>query len=745
MKKTKKRVLVAGLATSLILSMCSSAMAATVYVGNVGFNLDTALNNAAYDTSFRSYLGTNIADGLYIDFDVNGSAVSVDAFLNSTSGQTLTQFESANETVKDGIIWDGEGVPGQTQGLAVKTVSAINLTGVEVTFPALTVAKTGVTVSVKNSKGAVVAVVAQDLAIGATSAQFDFVTPVLTADLAGVWTVGGVNYSFTELKLVQDIVTASTGIVNEVKLLGLLNEAGIKNINTDYIGVANGYAAEIVLKAPVKFVDVQKNIDDVNKVKADNATEAATVKTVVDSTNQIQLLAALQSKFARVNADWIANYSAKTIGGTALLALDGVVNPAHYNTTVVQIQAAIDAENATQIGLLDAAADTSTKQAAVTTAIQTWVIADDATTPLVTPKADAIKDSNIKKAAFVVAEATTENSLYNALVAYANITPDATLKASELNANLKTFYLAELNTGTNRVDLVADIILATDNIKTSIVTAADAIAVEAAVVDLGAAATTLSGTDNATNKAAFTAQLQKLASYTSHKTVAAEKFLMTTIDNALLVDYATAIDNDLIGAGSDVADVQASVTVVNDAQGLLASVAVIANSASTVAQVRDALVDLALANPNVKTDAFVELSSQIKLEVAQFVVTNRANLEVPLTAATITANGAGAYNTAAIGRAMADQVAKVAEFNAIGDLSTNPTAATTKLHLDTYAYAPYVALTNAQKIAVAGSINSLTKPVGDPVVITPLDFTGDDAVTTLKAANAIIDAAIAAQ
>ena len=90
---------------------------------------------------------------------------------------------------------------------------------------------------------------------------------------------------------------------------------------------------------------------------------------------------------------------------------------------------------------------------------------------------------------------------------------------------------------------------------------------------------------------------------------------------------------------------------------------------------------------------------------------------------------------------MTIHAAELAKFNAIGDLD-GATPTNTMAKLDTYAYAPYVALSNADKLAVATEINGLTKMVG--TTETPLDFTGGDAVTTLKEANDIIDAAIAA-
>jgi hypothetical protein len=628
--------------------------------------------------------------------------------------------------------------------ITVKSVSAIETTFVEVTFDALTEALTDVTVEVKDSTGAVVAVVAQDLAVGATSAQFDFVKAVTADDLTGVWTVDGVAFSFDELELVADIVAeAGAAVVNQVRLLALLNEAGIQNLNADRIAT---YANAIdTATTPVWAKDIQKIIDDANKDAAEAADEAAVVKTVVDATNQIQLLSALEANFERVNADWIADYAEEVVvGATKMLDLAGpanyFANPATATSVDMDmIQTAIDTANGNAITTADGAADTSAKQAAVTVLIQNWVEADDPETPLVTPKADAIKASQIKEAAFRIAEATTENSLYNALVAYANITPDTTLKASELNANLKAFYKGALDAKT-KAALVGEIQAGTEDIKADFVTAVDAAALEDVVVDLGAAATALAGTDNATNKAAFKAELVRLANYTSHKSTATTKFLMSTIDEALLVEYATQMDSDGIGTGKVVADVQASVTTVNDGAAIAGALKIVNDKDATLAEVREALIDIAIEVADGATDeAFLNSSKQAQLEIAELVKKARpagATGYADLDAIIDPADGTGALDDA-----MTIHAAELAKFNAIGDLD-GATPTNTKAALDTYAYKPYAALTNAEKLAVATEINSLTKVVAD--VVTPLDFSGADAVETLAEANAIIDAAIAA-
>lgn len=603
--------------------------------------------------------------------------------------------------------------------LVVESVSAITTTYVEVTFAALKEAIAGFTVEVKDSKGTVVAVVAQDLAVGATSAQFDFVAPVAAADLAGVWTVDGVEYSFAELALVANIVTASAAPVNEITLLGLLEEAGIQNVDMNSI---SAYAARIVVDAPVFIADVQKSIDDVNADAAEAGAEAAIVKAVVDAANQIQLKAALEANFDRVNPVWMADYATENVGGTGMLALTDVAG-----VTVDLIQAAIDTANNAAIAIADGAAATAADQVKVTALIQAWT--EDDVAPATT-KATAIKNSQIKEAGFKVAEATTENSLYNALVALANL--DSTdLPATALNANLKAEYFAELDAAAKLA-----IVAAPDGstVNTEVVSAADAAALTAAL-------STIDGLTTANTAAEVKAALQELADVTAHKSGTA-KFAMSTVVDANLLDYVTLATDGFEDADIlSIALVNIAITAVNDSATLTSSLDVINDTASTSAQVRDALLEISVAttlSTGTTNADYIDLSAQAQLEVAQLVIDARpaAPGYAALDAILLPADGTGALDNA-----MTAHTAKVAEFNAIGDLAV-ATTSTIKANLDTYAYDEYVALTSTQKIAVAAQIDKLTKDVSG--VATPLNFSGADAVKTLAEANAIIDAAIAA-
>lgn len=128
-----------------------------------------------------------------------------------------------------------------SEDLKVVEVSAITSTYVEVTFDALAEAQQEVTLTVKDNTGAVVEVVATDLAAGATFAQFNFVKEY-EADQVGVWTVNGIEYDFDDLAKAAAIVEAAND-GDQVKLYNLLIEAGIENVNDELIAT---YVTDIV-------------------------------------------------------------------------------------------------------------------------------------------------------------------------------------------------------------------------------------------------------------------------------------------------------------------------------------------------------------------------------------------------------------------------------------------------------------------------------------------------------------------
>ena len=615
-----------------------------------------------------------------------------------------------------------------------RVFSAITTTGVDVAITPLTENKDAVTVKVINGAGQEVAVEAQDVLAGVTTLNFKFVKPVTTADLDGVWKVNGTEYSFTAIKLVAAINTAATND-NQVALLTALNNANIENVDetkiVTYLGAIKG-------KGFTTLAEMQKAVDDANKTAGETAAEAALVKSVQDAKTQPAILSILQENFERVNADWIVKYTSGTTTAAGIkIEAAGTPNVIYTDAaganaaTKAAIQTAIDAVNAKAINDANTAAATAADQAKVTALIQAWV--EDDVAPA-TAKATQIKNSQIKEAVFKVQEATTENALYSALVGLANL-DSANLATTDLNAKLAPDYLANKP--------AVESLGTTANIKTNLVAKADTEALKAAmgkVVTATGKVVAASG-DTAANRAELKAGLQKVADVTSHKTGTA-KFDMSIIKDENLAKYATAFNTaTAISADSTVADLVAKITPVNDAQTLDASLDVINDNVSTTAQVKDALVEIAIGttlSAGTTADDFIDLSAQAKLEVAELVIEARptagyANLDAVLAAT----DGTGALRTA-----IDAHVAKVAEFNAIGDLAT-ATTSSIKGELDTYAYDEYVALTSTQKVNVAAYIGTLVNVAADGTE-TPLNFAGADAVETLAEANAIIDAAIAA-
>lgn len=628
--------------------------------------------------------------------------------------------------------------PEETVELAVESVSAIETTFVEVEFAALKEEIKGATVEVKDSEGKVVATKSTDIAKGATSAQFDFEKAVNANDLKGVWTVDGVEYSFDELNLVKDINTNATA-GNQLALLNNLKEAGITGVDEKLIAQ---YATALDAANPqaVTFADVQKIVDKVNKDAGKAADEAEVIKAVQKAETQVALYNVLKNNFERVNSDWAKEYASgdTNVAGIKLTA-PGSDNTIYTDasdttgTTAEAVQKAIDAVNAKEIEKAETAATTAAKQAEVTALIQKWTKDDVAPAK---DKAEAVKDSQVKEAVLRVKEATTQNSVYNSLVNLSNL--DKT--TGKLNAKLTSFYFEA-----QKVSALDKTVAKVNN---EIITKADSEALKAALGDVVAAfgaintaETATPGSSTAVQKTALKTALQKVADYTSHLTGTA-KFDMSIVKDENLVAYAKVFaDSTAITNTSTVVNVVDKITPVNAAKSLDSALEAINHKDATATTVRAALTDIAVADTTNGTD-FIDLSPQAKLEVAEMVLKNRktqqdekyANLD-----AILDNSGEGALADAI--EAHADKVDK---FNAIGDLASSSTSAT-KGHLDEFAYDAYVALTAAQKIAVAEEINKLVHVDKDGKA-TPYNFTkgsGKDEVKTLKAANDIIDAAIA--
>ena len=341
-----------------------------------------------------------------------------------------------------------------------------------------------------------------------------------------------------------------------------------------------------------------------------------------------------------------------------------------------------------------------------------------------TTKANQIKASEVKSAVFGVKEATTAATVYNALVKLSAL-DSVNLPATALNANLKADYLAAKNAATINGET------SVSALRSAVVTTADSAA-------LTTAATGIVALTETSTTAEVKAALQKLADVTSHT---ADKFDMTKVNDNSLVDYLAVLDTKTEPAVNSAAEVNAIIASVNGKKNASANLATVKDTSATVAQVRDALTEIASsADSNTVTAAYLNASSQVKLEVAQLVIDNRSELVANLTSGVVTADvDTPTYANAVLESALAEHVTEIASFNAIGKLS-EATITSTKTALDGFAYPTYTALSATQKLSVAEEINKLAKTVSGSSVA--LDFSAADAVTTIKQANDYVAAAV---
>jgi hypothetical protein len=576
--------------------------------------------------------------------------------------------------------------------LTVKSVSAITTTGVEVTFAATTEAKTDITVEVKNGSGVVVAVVATDIAKGATFAQFDFATPVVTANLTGVWTVDGNDYSFTAIKQLADIkVLAAAGTLDQVALSNGLTAAGIINVEDSLIAT---YASDITAAA-VKtetLAELQLVIDKTNTTNETAVVDAAAVKTVVEAKTQMELYSALTAGFDRVNSAWSLDYASGTATAPGIEFNAGTPNTnviyidaANNNgTTKADIQTAIDAVNAAKILAADGSADTSVKQAAATASIQAWVIADDSTTPLVTPKATAIKASQVKEDVLKVAEATTANTVYSALVNLANF--DATtLKIADLDSKLVAEYFVAQQANAATIISTKTITSVIANVITPAETAA------ADTLLAAAKAPVASGT---VGVVADEAAVKKALTDFGVKNVLSTGYLTTAAQAAIAA-----------GAVTNLATLQTAV----DAQSLIEVKAVIAaGTAGTVADEAKAAGYLtAFGVKNVSSTGY--LTSAAQSAIAAGAVNSLSTLQTVVDAATVVLN-------------------QNVQVKAINDATT---VAEVKSALDKLAIGSYVNVPSTDKLFIAEKVLEVRDTLAAGRDAVKADGTASGNVTTL--------------
>ena len=260
-----KKIVSLTLASAMVVAPTAQALAATVYVGEVGFDLNEIPNNDEYKDSFTDYMIENLTDGVYVDLDDNGEAVDVNAFANSGS-EDLIEYETANQVAYEGNLWDGEGTPGEetpaVEELTIESVEALKVNTLEVTFNEA-VDTADVTLSVKKGTSSVAA------AAPVWNADKTVATITTTAKMTnGEYTVTAT--SAEALAADEDYVapTAMTEIVNQyIKEIKVLNDTALTNADSTrayiYYDVLDQYGESLRTSTSIEWsFSAQKVSDD---------------------------------------------------------------------------------------------------------------------------------------------------------------------------------------------------------------------------------------------------------------------------------------------------------------------------------------------------------------------------------------------------------------------------------------------------------------------------------------------------
>lgn len=134
-KKSLRKYIALLTAFVFILGSVGMAFADTVYVGNVGFDMDKMVNDDTYNEGFNDYFATHTNDPFIVD--MAGMTFDVAAYLNAPDGTSMPDFAASDpaEVPAEAIVWDGEGEPGEpVEKLTVENVEAINANQISVKF-----------------------------------------------------------------------------------------------------------------------------------------------------------------------------------------------------------------------------------------------------------------------------------------------------------------------------------------------------------------------------------------------------------------------------------------------------------------------------------------------------------------------------------------------------------------------------------------------------------------------------------
>lgn len=345
------------------------------------------------------------------------------------------------------------------------------------------------TIEVKDNKGTVVEVKPVDIAAGDTTAEFEFVKTV--TEVKGIWTVAGMEYDADLAANLAAFVAADT----QLGLNKVFADLGIKNLEVANIqkyldGKANFLAdleGDLTVEAIQGFVD-KVNVDAVDageKAAAEKAATDAVVK-ALEANNDIALLSALQNDvFARVNDEWINEYKAGFFTGDA----NALVKPAY----AAAVQTVINTVNKVKVNAVDVLGKEvdRAKLLEAKALIETYAT-PDAKGEQKTETKTALKNIDIQLAIVDVREATTPTNLKAKVTALAEVVNDT----EQLNikdykdANGKAYIakMAEANAKAG-VKSVADVKKAIDDANT----AADAAEAALKITEFAVAQTDTNG------------------------------------------------------------------------------------------------------------------------------------------------------------------------------------------------------------------------------------------------------------
>lgn len=300
--------------------------------------------------------------------------------------------------------------------LAVASVSAITKTEVEVELKeALAEEVKGATLNVVDNNGATVAVVAKDLAKGATVASFKFVK-ALDKDPEGKWMVNGVA---KDLDVEAKLLAVKKAGDDQLKLKKALEALEIKNLDP---AKYPAYA-----KANKANVDGYKTVEEVQAMvdKANELNEDAVVKAVQDAikdNNQVALAAALANPaFKRVNPEWIKHADGYLNAANGILPADN---------TIEKIQTKIDgavgtAGNAKILAAINMANNIDREKLDQNKKLFTNYakMKKDGMTPVEPAVATALKTVNTQLAVVDAIDASTPSSLKSAIESLKELDP----------------------------------------------------------------------------------------------------------------------------------------------------------------------------------------------------------------------------------------------------------------------------------------------------------------------------------